>query len=92
MVYKDRLETNSLQLFAHPQYSEWFSITSAIIFEVNVGKHNWQRFLFFTSFRCPQLFDCQLPYRCSGVPAAADPRPHTGNSGIGKRFKALYRL
>jgi len=36
MGYKDRLETNLLQLFAHPQNSEWFSIISAIIFEVNV--------------------------------------------------------
>jgi len=36
MVYKDRLETNLLQLFAHPQISKWFSIRSTIIFEVNV--------------------------------------------------------
>jgi len=36
MVYKCRLETNLLQLFAHPEKSEWFSIISAIIFEVNV--------------------------------------------------------
>jgi len=26
MVYKDRLKTNELQLFAHPENSEWFSI------------------------------------------------------------------
>jgi len=32
MVDKDRLETNLLQLFGHPEYSEWFSI----IFEVNI--------------------------------------------------------
>jgi len=36
MVDKHRLETKLLQLFAHPQNSEWFSIISAIIFEVNV--------------------------------------------------------
>jgi len=35
MVYKDRLETNLLQLFVHPQNSQWFSTSSAIIFEVN---------------------------------------------------------
>jgi len=32
MVYKDRLETNLLQLFAHSQNSQWFSISSPIIF------------------------------------------------------------
>jgi len=36
MVCKDRLETSLLQLFAHPQNSEWSSIISAIMFEVNV--------------------------------------------------------
>jgi len=36
MVYKDRIETNLLQLFAHLQNSQWFSISSAIVFEVNV--------------------------------------------------------
>jgi len=36
MVYKDRLETILLQLFVHPQNSEWFSIISAIIYEVKV--------------------------------------------------------
>jgi len=34
MVYKDRVETKLLQLFAHPENSEWFSIISYIIFEV----------------------------------------------------------
>jgi len=32
MIYQDRLETNLLQLFAHAQNSEWFSIISVIIF------------------------------------------------------------
>jgi len=36
MIYQDRLETNLLQLFAHTQSSEWFSIISAINFEVNI--------------------------------------------------------
>jgi len=44
MVYQDRLETNLLQLLAHPQISEWFSIIAAIVFEVKVvaaqNKHN----------------------------------------------------
>jgi len=35
-VYKDRLETNLLQLFGHPGNSEWFSIIFVIIFEVNI--------------------------------------------------------
>jgi len=36
MIYKDRLETNLLQLFAHQQNSERFSIISASTSEVNV--------------------------------------------------------
>jgi len=32
IVDQDRLETNLLQLFAHPQNSEWFSIISIVIF------------------------------------------------------------
>ena len=36
MVYQDRLEINLLQLFGHPDNSEWFSIISVIIFEVNI--------------------------------------------------------
>jgi len=28
--------TNLLQLLTHQQYSEWFSILSVIIFEVNI--------------------------------------------------------
>jgi len=36
MVYQDRLETNLLQLFAHPENSEWFSVISGIIFKVNI--------------------------------------------------------
>jgi len=36
MVYKDRIEANLLQLFAHGENSEWFSIIFVIIFEVNI--------------------------------------------------------
>jgi len=36
IVYQDRLETNLLQLSRHPENSEWFSIISVIIFEVNI--------------------------------------------------------
>jgi len=36
MVSQDRIETNLLQPFAHPEISERFSIFSGIIFEVNI--------------------------------------------------------
>jgi len=36
MVYKDRLETNLLQLFAHAEISEWISAIFVIISEVNI--------------------------------------------------------
>ena len=36
MVYLDRIETNLLELFAHPEISDWFSILSGIVFEVNI--------------------------------------------------------
>jgi len=36
MVCQDRLQTNMLQLFKHPENSEWFSIISVVIFEVNI--------------------------------------------------------
>jgi len=36
MVHQDRLETNLLQLFAHPETSEWFSMISVFIFEVAI--------------------------------------------------------
>ena len=36
MVCKDRFEPNILHLFAHPENSEWFSITFVLIFEVNI--------------------------------------------------------
>ena len=36
MVYEDGFYTNLLQLFAQQENSEWFSIISAIIFQVNI--------------------------------------------------------
>jgi len=40
MIYQDRPERSLLQLFAHTYNSEWFSIISIIIFEVNfVAEH-----------------------------------------------------
>jgi len=36
MVYQDPTEASLLQLFAHPYTSDWFSIISSIIFEVNI--------------------------------------------------------
>jgi len=35
LVFQNQLETNLLQLFAHPDNSEWPSIISVIIFEDN---------------------------------------------------------
>jgi len=66
MVDKDRLETNLLQLFAHPENSEWFSIIFVIIFEVNIVAEQKQAqcatiFLLFTNFHCLQLFIAPPP-------------------------------
>jgi len=36
MVCHDRIETNLLQLFKHPENSQWFSIIYVIIFEINI--------------------------------------------------------
>jgi len=36
MVYQDRFGNNLLQLFAHPETSEWFSIISVISLDVNI--------------------------------------------------------
>jgi len=33
---KERLETNLLQLFAHPENPEWLSFIFVITFEVNI--------------------------------------------------------
>jgi len=79
MVYQDRLETNLLQLFTHPENSEYFYIISAIILEVNIVDEQKKNtidndFSFFISFHCPQLVYCVPPllYRFSGVTAPLD--------------------
>jgi len=43
-VHQNRIETNFLQLFAHQENSEWFSIISAIIFEVNIVAEQKQKY------------------------------------------------
>jgi len=43
MVYQNRPEANLLQLFAHPENSGWFSLYSAIIFEVSIVSAQKQR-------------------------------------------------
>jgi len=44
MVYQDPLETSLLQLFVHPENSEWFSIISVVTLRStmlrNRNKHN----------------------------------------------------
>jgi len=35
-VYQDLVETNLLQLFAHPENSEWFSVISIAMFDVKI--------------------------------------------------------
>jgi len=36
IVYQDRIETDLLKLCVHPKNSEWFSVISIVIFEVNI--------------------------------------------------------
>ena len=43
MVDQDRLEINLFQLFGHPDNSEWYSVISVIIFEVNIVDEQKQR-------------------------------------------------
>jgi len=54
MVYQYRLETYSLQLFAHPDTSEWFYIISVMNFEVNNVAEQKQALLvtIFLKFSC----------------------------------------
>jgi len=44
MIYQDRIETNLLQLFVQQGISEWFSIISVIIFEVNIVVEQKQKY------------------------------------------------
>jgi len=65
MVYQDQLETNLLQLFRHSENSEWFSIISVIIFEVNIVDEQKQTSLvtIFCKFPLPSTVLYPLPYR-----------------------------
>jgi len=44
MVFQDRIKTNLLQLFGQQENSEWFSIISLIIFEVNIVAEQKQKY------------------------------------------------
>jgi len=44
MFWQDRIETNLLQLFTQQKNSEWFSIISVIIFEVNIVTEQKQKY------------------------------------------------
>ena len=46
MVYQYRLETYSLELIARPENSEWFSIISVVVFEVNMAAEQKQFYKF----------------------------------------------
>jgi len=71
MIYQNWLKTNLLQLFGHPENSEWFSIISAIIFEVNIVDEQKQTQLVmifcFCKFPLPSTL-LLLPCHCSAVP------------------------
>ena len=73
MVYQDHLETNLLQLFAHPENSVCFSIIFVVIFEVDTVAEKRilvTSFLFFICFQCPQFFYClPFPVAYLGFPA-----------------------
>ena len=67
MIDQDRNETDLLQLFAIPEYSEWFSkfmflflrfLRSTLL--LNRNKHVGNNFFFFISFHCPQPFHSSL--------------------------------
>jgi len=67
IVYQGQTEINLLQVLAHPENSEWFSIVSGIFLRstllLNRNTHICKSFIFI-SFHCPQLF------HCSSCPAA----------------------
>jgi len=69
MVNQDRLETALLQLFAHPDTSERFSVISVMNFDVNSVAEQKQALLV-TIFKFPlsSTLTDHLTYRCSGVP------------------------
>jgi len=72
MIYQDGLETIFLQLFAHPEHSEYFSIISVIIFGVNIFLRNKNMdiigndfFGFIEDSFALMSFTIPLPSRCS---------------------------
>jgi len=72
MVYQDRIETNLLQLRAHSETSEWFSIIFGIIYEVNIVAEHKQAqlvtiFFHFHTFELPSTPSLP-PCRCSSAP------------------------
>ena len=75
MVYQDRLESNSLQLFEHPENSEFCIIF--IIFEVNIVDEQKKNIIcndFFAFCKFPlssNLLLLSLPNRFPGVPEYA---------------------
>jgi len=44
MVYQNRIETNLLELLAQQENSEWLSIISVIILEVNIVAEQKQKY------------------------------------------------
>ena len=44
MVYQNRIETNLMQLLAQQENSEWLSIISVIILEVNIVAEQKQKY------------------------------------------------
>ena len=63
IVYNDWIETNLLQLFAHAETSEQFSVISGIIFEVSikiVAEHKQAQLvrIFFINLHCTKRFYC----------------------------------
>ena len=53
MVYQDRFETSLLQLYRHPENSEWFSVISVIIFEVKTVDEQQQTKLLTIFYKFP---------------------------------------
>jgi len=72
MVFQDQLETNLLQLFAHPQNSEWFSTIFAIIFEAKnfCCSKQVQLVTIFVFYKFPLPSTLFLPPCPSAVPAS----------------------
>jgi len=44
LVCQDQIETNLLQLFAQQENSEWFSIISVNVFEINIVAEQKQKY------------------------------------------------